>query len=75
MYLARAVNEDTVLRLCIRVNKAVKLPSVEFFAPMLAPVPRLTVLVLSSLAQVTDGNATKLVGDVLFNDVFGNRVQ
>jgi len=47
---------------------------VEFLVPTLAPVPRVTVLVLSNLTQVTDGDAPDLVVDALLNYVFGEGV-
>jgi len=52
-------------------GEAVELPSVEFLVPTLTPVPRVTVLVFTNLAQVTDGDTTNLVVDTLFNDVLG----
>jgi len=50
-------------------GEAVELPSVEFLVPTLTPIPRLTVLLLSNLAQVANSDATDLMVDALFNDV------
>jgi hypothetical protein len=47
---------------------------VEYLVPQRTPVSRNTVLVLTNLAQVTDGDATDLVVDVLLNDVLGEGV-
>ena len=56
-------------------GEAVELPSVEFLVATLAPTPRVTVLVLPNLAQVTDGDTTDIVVNALFNDVLGEGVQ
>ena len=50
-------------------GEAVELPPVEFLVPTLTPIPRLTVLLLSNLAQVANSDATDLMVDALFNDV------
>ena len=75
--LIHTVNEDTVFLGFIfkQVREAVELPSVELLVPTLAPVTRVTVLVLSNLAQLADGDASDLVVDALLNGVFGECVQ
>ena len=75
--LARSVYEDAMFFCFVfeQASEAVELPSVEFLVPTLTPVPRVTVLVFTNLAQVTDGDTTNLVVDTLFNDVLGEGVQ
>jgi hypothetical protein len=55
-------------------GETVELPPVEFLIPALPPVTRATVLLLTNLAQLTDGDATDFVVDTLLNDVFGKSV-
>jgi len=57
-----------------QIRESVELPSVEFLVSTLTPIPSITVLVFSNLAQVTDGDAPNLVVDALLNDVLGERV-
>jgi hypothetical protein len=44
---------------------------VEFLVPTPAPVPSITVLALSNVAQVANSETTNLVVNALPNDVFG----
>jgi hypothetical protein len=48
---------------------------VEFLVPTLAPVSSVSILLLTNLAQVTDGDATDLVVDAPLYDVLGEGVQ
>ena len=52
-------------------GEVVELPTVELLVSTSTPVPRLTVLVLTNLAQVTDGDASDLVVDTPLYDVLG----
>ena len=52
-------------------GEVVELPTVELLVSTSTPVPRLTVLVLTNLAQVTDGDVSDLVVDTPLYDVLG----
>lgn len=58
-----------------QTSEPVELPAVEFLISTCTPIPRVTIFILSNIAQVTDGDTTDLVVDTLLDDVLGECVQ
>ena len=53
-----------------QTDEAVKLPSVEFLVPTLAPIPRLAVPIVSNTINIANCYLLHTFFDTLFNDVF-----